>query len=187
MPVLVPSVTDERDGLLKYIASQRNALCVSIFGLTREQATSTPTSSALNLAGLIKHAALCERGWIAQRIGNREVPEVDYEAQFKLQDDESLDDVLALSEQVGRESEEVVQALPNLEVEIPVPDAPWFPKDITSWSARWILLHVIEELARHAGHADIIREAIDGSNAFVLMAKSEGENPEWAKMLEGDG
>jgi hypothetical protein len=88
---------------------------------------------------------------------------------------------------VGRETEEVVRALPNLEVEIPVPDAPWFPKGITSWSARWILLHVIEELARHAGHADIIREAIDGSNAFVLMAKSEGETPEWAQMLEGDG
>jgi hypothetical protein len=184
MPVLVPSVSDERDGLLKYIASQRNALRVSIFGLTREQATSTPTTSALNLAGLVKHASLCERGWVAEQIGRRQVPEVDYEEQFRLRDDESLEDVLALSEEVGRETEEIVLGLPDLDVQIPVPDQPWFPKDIEAWSARWILLHVIEELARHAGHADIIREAIDGSNAFVLMARAEGENPEWAQMLE---
>jgi uncharacterized damage-inducible protein DinB len=184
MPVLAPPVKDERDGLLKFMAAQRGALKASVFGLTREQATSTPSSSALNLAGLLKHCALCERGWVAERLGGREVPWVDYEEQFKLRDDETVEDVLALIDEVARETEEIVNALADLDVEVPVPDAPWFPKDVDAWSARWILLHVIEELARHAGHADIIREAIDGSNAFVLMAKSEGDNPEWLSMLE---
>ncbi len=184
MPVLVPPVSDERDGLLKYIAAQRNALRVSVFGLDREQATSKPSASALSLAGLIKHAAYCERGWVAERIAQRETPVVDYEEQFVLGENETVEDVLALLDEVARETDEIVNGLPDLDVEVPVPDAPWFPKDVEAWSARWVLLHVIEELARHAGHADIIRESIDGSNAFVLLAKAEGDNPEWLAMLE---
>ena len=186
MPVLVPPVADERDGLLKFIAGQRNALRVSVFGLTRKQATSRPSASSLSLAGLIKHSAYCERGWVAERIAQRAVPQVDYEEQFVLRDDESVEDVIALLDEVERETDEIVRGLPDLDVQVPVPDAPWFPKDVEAWSARWILLHVIEELARHAGHADIIRESIDGSNAFVLMARAEGDNPEWLSMLEGE-
>jgi hypothetical protein len=57
---------------------------------------------------------------------------------------------------------------------VPVPrDAPWFPRDVDAWSVRWVLLHLIAETARHAGHADIIREAIDGATAFPLMAAAE--------------
>ncbi|MGH2760948.1 MAG: DinB family protein [Actinomycetota bacterium] len=185
MPVLVPPVTDERDGLLKFIAAQRNALRVSVFGLTRDQATSKPSASGLSLAGLIKHSAHCERGWVAERIAQREIPWVDYEQQFTLTDDESVEDAIALLDEVERETEAIVRALPDLDVQVPVPDAPWFPKDVEAWSARWVLLHLIEELARHAGHADIIRESIDGSNAFALMARAEGDNPEWLSMLEG--
>jgi uncharacterized damage-inducible protein DinB len=185
MPVLAPAVTDERDALLKYIKTQRDALKASVFGLDREQATSSPSASALNVAGLIKHAVLTERGWVAGRIGGRDLGETDYEATFKLSDVESIEDILALADEVGRETEDVVNALPDLDYRVPVPKGvPWFPADLEYWTARWVLLHVMEELARHAGHADIIRETIDGSNAFVLMAKSEGDNPPWLEMLE---
>ncbi len=51
---------------------------------------------------------------------------------------------------------------------------PWFPDDIDAWTVRWVLLHLIEETARHAGHADMVREAIDGATAFPLMAAAEG-------------
>jgi hypothetical protein len=62
-----------------------------------------------------------------------------------------------------------------MDVPVPVPKGvPWFPQDVDAWSARWVLLHLIQETTRHAGHADIIRETIDGSNAFVLLAKSKG-------------
>jgi hypothetical protein len=185
MPVLAPPVTDEKDGLLKFMAAQRGALKASVFGLTREQATSTPSVSAINLAGLIKHTALTERGWVAGRLAKRELADMDYEQDFHLREDESVEDALALMDAVAAETEEIVRALPDLDVAVPVPDEPWFPKDIDAWSARWVLLHVIEELARHAGHADIVRESIDGSNAFVLLAKSEGDNPEWMQMIEG--
>ena len=185
MPVLAPAVTDERDALIKYINVQRDALKASVFGLDREQATSAPSASALNLAGLIKHAVNTERGWIAGRIGGRDLGEPDYEGSFKLADDESVEDILALADEIGRETEEIVNGLPDLEYRVSVPKGvPWFPDDLEYWTARWILLHVIEELARHAGHADVIRESIDGSNAFVLLAKAEGDNPPWLAMLE---
>jgi hypothetical protein len=51
---------------------------------------------------------------------------------------------------------------------------PEFPDDIEAWSVRWVLLHLIAETARHAGHADIVRESVDGATAFPLMAAAEG-------------
>ena len=51
---------------------------------------------------------------------------------------------------------------------------PWFPDDIDAWTVRWVVLHLITETARHAGHADIVRETIDGASAFPLMAAAEG-------------
>jgi hypothetical protein len=53
-------------------------------------------------------------------------------------------------------------------------DVPWNPKEYDNWSVRWVLLHLIEETARHTGHADIIRETVDGATAFPLMAAAEG-------------
>lgn len=62
----------------------------------------------------------------------------------------------------------------DLSAPVPTPPAPWIPKELTHWEVRWGLLHLIGELARHAGHADIIRETIDGSGAFELNDLAEG-------------
>lgn len=179
MSLLVPPVTDERDGLLKFLAGQREALKAAVFELSREQATSTPSVSELTLAGLIKHVANTERSWVAGRLAGRDV-EIDYQTSFQLAADQSVDDVIAFYDQVAAETEEIVRELSDLDVPVPVPQGvPWFPKDVDAWSARWVLLHCIEETARHAGHADIIRESIDGSNAFVLLAKYRGDVPDY--------
>ena len=69
---------------------------------------------------------------------------------------------------VVAETAEIIAALPDLDVEVPLPEAPWFPQGARR-SARWILLHLVEELARHAGHADILRESVDGATAFALL------------------
>ena len=61
------------------------------------------------------------------------------------------------------------------EARIPVPDAPWFPRDLGTWPARWVALHMVEENARHAGHADILRESLDGRTAYELNALADGE------------
>lgn len=93
--------------------------------------------------------------------------------------DETLDDVLALYDEVAAETERALVAVENLGLPVPVPrDVPWFPRDVEAWSARWVVLHLIEETARHAGHADIVREAVDGATAFPLMAAAEG----WPEM-----
>jgi hypothetical protein len=91
-----------------------------------------------------------------------------------MRDDETLADVLA---RFDRQAEETLQILRDADPDtlVPVPqDAPWFPKDVSHWSVRWVALHLVEELARHAGHGDIIREAIDGATMYELVAGREG-------------
>lgn len=185
MPALAPPVTDEREGLLTFLGQMRDALRASIFGLDREQITSTPTTSALSLAGLIKHTTLVEEHWIQRVLAQRELPDYDYEKGFVLLEDESVDWLLARQAEVAAATEETINGLSDLDYPVAVPKGvPWFPDDVEFWSARWVLGHLITEIGRHAGHADIIREAIDGSNAFVLVTKAEGETPAWLAALE---
>src|SRR5688572_21575184 len=107
MPFLAPPVKDEREGLLEFLKMQRLSLKAAVFGLDREQATSHPSVSTLSLAGLIKHSARCERSWVAGRLAQRAIPETDYEEDFVLRDDETVEDVLALLDEVEKETEEI--------------------------------------------------------------------------------
>lgn len=184
MPGSVRPITDERDGLLAYLAQMRYVLRLTAHGLSDEQARATPSASSLSVGGLVKHAAATERGWI-ERV--RDVPQTygreDYLANFHLAEGETLQDVLDLYEEVAAETEAAIAEVEDLGRPVPVPrDAPWFPQDVEAWSVRWVLLHLIQETARHAGHADIVRESIDGATAFPLMAAAEGwpETP-WMK------
>jgi uncharacterized damage-inducible protein DinB len=178
MPGSVRPVVDERDGLLAYLAQQRDGLRFAVHGLTDEQAASTPTASALSLAGLIKHVARMERYWVVEIMAQRQLPELrdqDYEAGFRLEEGETVADVLALQAAVAEETEAIVAEIADLGQPVPVPKGvPWFPRDVEAWSVRWVLLHLIEETARHAGHADIIRESLDGATMYRLMAAAEG-------------
>ncbi len=186
MPALAPPVKDEREGLLTFLGQMRDAIRASVFGVEREQATATPTASSLTLAGLLKHTVQTEEHWIQGLLAHRDLPERDYDSNFVLGPDESVDDLIAWQTDVARTTEEIVNALPDLDYPVPVPKGvPWFPDDVEAWSARWVLLHLIQEVGRHAGHADIIRESIDGSNAFVLITKMEGDTPAWLETLEG--
>ena len=99
-------------------------------------------------------------------------------------DGETIDDLMAAFDAIARDTEAAAldESL-DLDQPVPVPrDAPWFPKDIDAWSVRWVYFHLIEELARHAGHADIVREHVDGATMYELMAGAEGwpETP-WMK------
>ena len=185
MPGTVRPVTDERDGLLAYLAQQRLGLRAAVHGLTEEQARATPTPSSLSLGGLIKHAALCERGWFAGTVAQRlsEDDTRDWGTEFTLQEGETLASALALYDEVARESEAIIAEIPDLGQQVAVPQAPWFPKNVKFWSVRWVLLHAIEETARHGGHADIIREALDGKTWYELMAANEG----WSDVIAWAG
>lgn len=178
MPGQVPPMPDERTGLLAYLAKQRYALRIAAYGLTDEQARATPTRSALSVGGLIKHVAATERGWIdlvLQRQREQAQNADDYFANFRLGPEETLESVLAFYDEVAQETEQAMAEISDLGQAVPVPKGvPWFPSDVDAWSVRWVLLHLIEETARHAGHADIIRESIDGATAMPLLAAAEG-------------
>ena len=180
MPGQPPPLTDERELLLAYIEQQRDGIRFAAFGLTDEQARLAPTPSTLSIGGLVKHVTEMERGWIdtvLQRERPRSVEEgVDaYEQGFRLGPDETLAEALADLDEAARETGAAMSAIPDLGQPVPVPKGvPWFPDDVDAWSVRWVLLHLIEEIARHAGHADIVREAIDGATMYELMAAAEG-------------
>jgi hypothetical protein len=184
MPGTVRPVADERDALLAFLAQQRDGLRYAVHGLTDEQAAATPSASALCLGGLIKHVTQVERYWMVELVAQRPLPEQpaqNYEAAFRLEPGETLADVLAAYAAVAAETEAIVAAIPDLGQPVPVPKGvPWFPRDVEAWSVRWALLHVIEETARHAGHADVIRESLDGATMYALMAAAEG----WQADLE---
>jgi hypothetical protein len=179
MPGQPPPLTDERQQLLAYIAQQRDGIRYAAYGLTDEQARLTPTAGTLSVGGLVKHVADMEAGWIdlvlqRQNRGGMEEEQAAYEDNFRLGPDETLAGALARMDEVASETVSVIAGI-DLDQPVPVPKGvPWYPDDIDAWSVRWVLLHLIEEIARHAGHADMVRESIDGATMYELMAGAEG-------------
>ena len=178
MPGLAPFHTDEHDLLLGHVAQQREVMRLTAYGLTDDQARQAAAApSPLSVGGLIKHVTFVEHNWI-DMILERERPATasdDYATAFAISLDDTLADVLAASVAVGEETDRVVRGIPDLGQRVPVPPGvPWYPQDLDAWSVRWVLMHLVAELARHAGHADLIREAVDGATAFPLMAAAEG-------------
>lgn len=176
MPGNVAPVANEREGLMAYLAQQRLVLRTAAYGLTDEQARQAPTVSSLSVGGLIKHVSAVERTWmdiVLQRPS--EGGEQAYEDGFRLQPGETLQQTLDEYEDTARQTVDIIGGIADLDQPVPVPKGvPWFPQDVDAWSVRWVLLHLIQETARHAGHADIVRESVDGATAFPLLAAVEG-------------
>jgi hypothetical protein len=192
MAAMPPPIADERAGLREYLIAQQHAFHAIAYGLTDEQARSTPSASALSIGGLIKHVTNCQRGWmervaaaphpVAEDARSADERAAEWEDEFRMREDETLADVLAAFDAQSAEAVRLADTA-DLGAAVPVPqDAPWFPKDIAAWSVRWVFFHMIEELARHAGHGDIIRESIDGATLYELLAGVEGwPETEWLK------
>jgi uncharacterized damage-inducible protein DinB len=174
MPMHAPLVQNERDGLLAFLEHQRQAARNATYGLREDQARLTPTPSGLSLGGLVKHLAEAERNWTDRILGvppSEEAFEI-YMASFVLAEDETLAAVLQQYGELSARTDAIIGGIDDLGSRVPLPEAPWFP-DPERCTVRWILLHLIEETARHAGHADILREALDGALSGPLMAAVE--------------
>ena len=168
-------VSTEKAELLETLAQHRWFLRYTVNGLTDEQARLRPTVSALCLGGLIKHVAAMEKQWAdfavrgAAAMGG-DFGDISDEAMaawagaFDLLPEETLEQVLADYEEVAAQTEQIVAGL-DLNDAHPLPAAPWFEPG-ASWSVRRVLLHLIAETSQHSGHADIIRESIDGSKTM---------------------
>ncbi|WP_428343276.1 DinB family protein [Mycobacterium sp.] len=189
-------MADERSALREYLAYHQSAFFAVAYGLTDEQARQTPTVSELSIGGLIKHVTDMQRTWMSRVAAAPDAPPKDprsfdevakhFADQHVMRGDETLDGLLEAFTAQNAETLRLAETA-DLGTKVPVPqDIPWFPKGIKDWSVRWVILHVINELTRHSGHADIIRESIDGATMYELLAGLEGWSIEgwvqpWAK------
>jgi hypothetical protein len=192
MPGQAPIVGDERDALRVFVEYHQSSYPALAFGLTDDQARTTPTVSALSIGGLIKHATGVQRGWMERVVAAPAFPPQDtrsfdeivaaYHDEYVMGEDETVAELLDKFKAQNAETLRILETA-NLDTPVPVPhDVPWFPKDIDNWTVRWVIHHLINELARHAGQADIIRESIDGATMYDLIAGVEGwEETEWVK------
>ncbi len=160
----------ERAELLDALAKHRHFLRFTVRDLSDEQAAQRTTASALCLGGLIKHVAATEQAWMRFVLGGAEAmaagnAQADWADAFRMLESETLAGLLDNYAEVARRTDGIVASLPDLDASHPLPQAPWFEPG-ASWSARRVLLHVIGETAQHAGHADIIRESLDGAKSM---------------------
>jgi hypothetical protein len=172
------TLTVERADLLEILASRRHFLLFTARDLTDAQAALTPTASELSIGGLIKHVSRTEAGWarFAQGDDSAVAGPADWSqwdesaaaaraAEFRMESGETLAGLLAEYADVAARTDELVRTLPDLDVAYPLPPAPWFEPGARR-TVRQVFLHLVTEIAQHAGHADIIRETIDGAKSM---------------------
>jgi hypothetical protein len=158
--------TGERADILETLAQQRGSLRFTTRDLDDEQAARRTTVSELTLGGLIKHVTAVEKAWAGFLLdGPAAMADTEgWTDQFFMAEGETLDGLLKIYEDVAQRTDDLVRTL-DLDAEQPLPEAPWFEPG-AKWSARRVLLNLIGEISQHAGHADIIRESLDGSKSM---------------------
>ena len=174
-------VGGERADFLESLRRHRDFLRFTVRDISDDQARQRTTVSELTLGGLIKHVTTTEKQWAEFIVdGPAPRPDIDWENvdwqdppehvktfmdSHRMKEDETLDDLLAQYDSVARTTDALVESLRDLDASHPLPEAPWFEPG-ARWSARRTLLHIVAETAQHAGHADIIREALDGQKTM---------------------
>jgi hypothetical protein len=175
-----PVPHDEITTITNYVDQQLAAIRAALLGLTEDQARTTPCRSALSVGGIVKHVAYGMRGAILVIGGTGEqvVPDeaafADYLASFTLTDQETAEGVVREFDDARRAYLTAMgQADPD--ADIMAPPAPWHGiYDARPAKLRYYLVHQVEEMARHAGHADILREQLDGLAVPALVMTMEG-------------
>jgi uncharacterized damage-inducible protein DinB len=168
MPRVKPALdADEATMLAQYLDFQRATLLWKLEGLPAEQLGARPVASTeLTLAGLVKHLALVEDDWFQRIFAGNGLPEPWASAPFDEDPDwefhsavkDKPDELVELYEAACARSRAVVNVAATLDQ-----SSVGRSRRGEVFTLRWILLHMIEETARHNGHADILREALDGA------------------------
>lgn len=169
------TLSREQEDLLEALAWHRGFLRHTVQGLTDEQARQAPTASELCLGGLVKHMTAVERNWTRfVRTGelhgateeelNSEEFAAERTREFRLLEDETLAEVLDAYTIAAAETDEVVRTA-DLDADHELPAAPWWPHG-SRWSNRRAFTQILAEITQHSGHADIIRETIDGQRTM---------------------
>ena len=158
----------ERADLLQVLDKHRGFLRQTIEGMSEEQIRVRSTVSELCLGAIVKHVAAVESQWCGFMALGADAfadssPEK-YAAEWRVEPSDTVDSLLAAYAEVAARTDAAVAEV-DLDSEHPLPPAPWFEPG-ASWSARRVALHIIAETSQHAGHADIVREAIDGAKTM---------------------
>ena len=162
----------ERADIIETLRAHRGFLRHTVKALDDEQAARRTTVSELCLGGLIKHVSQVEAGWTrfilegpSAMSGFDESAIAAHAAGFRIAEGETLAGLLENYDAVAARTDELVATLPSLDISHPLPEAPWFPPNARR-SARRVFMHIVAETAQHAGHADILREALDGQKTM---------------------
>ncbi len=157
-----PRTADEREMLLGFLRRQRETVLRVAEGLTDEQARWTPPGRLTPIIAILNHLPYVEWRWIDGRYLGEEVARSE-EVEFRVPPGRQLDDVIADYRTRAARTEEIVRGASGVEAECPGhPSQPPRP----GLNLRWVLLHLIEETAHHAGHADATREMLDGTTIW---------------------
>ena len=184
MPFLTAPTAGEHDSLATFAQQQIDQVATALHGLETAQLARTPSASGMSLGALARHVLLVAEGAVrtftAAPAAGSEPERTPQQLQAEgtiapeaVREEDSAETLSRQLREAGRELAAAIRAA-DLDVHAPVPDAPWFAGRET-WSMRWFALHQIEENARHAGHADILRESLDGTGAYELNALVDGE------------
>lgn len=157
----------ERENLISILADQRDLFRITLRGIDDEQARKRSTVSELTLGGLLHHLINCERHWtkvIIERDEHAQVDVAQFDGEYVMAPEETVQGLLATWDEVAEATTTLIRTVDSLDTSIPTPTAPWTPER-EWWTVRYTLLHVLREIAHHSGHADIIREELDGQNS----------------------
>ena len=162
----------ERADLVSTLGKHRGFLRQTVRDLTDDQARRRTTVSALCLGGIVKHVTRVEQRWTSfieegpAAFGAMDASAyAEHAASFAMTEGDTLAGLLEDYRAVADRTDALIGGLPSLEVAHPLPEAPWFEQG-TAWTARRVVLHILAETAQHAGHADILREALDGAKTM---------------------
>ena len=154
----VPDLGDEKQSLYVSLDRHRDVVLWKLAGLDDDQRCRPMTASGTNLLGLVKHLATVEYGWFCLPFGRPYdvLPSVaaDESADMSASPEETTAEIVAYYGRARAAADEVIEAF-----DLDATGTSWSGASV---SLRWVLIHMIEETARHAGHMDIIRELLDG-------------------------
>ena len=159
------STSNERDALAGFLDQQRDALVRKVRGVSDVDARRAPTASSLSLLGLLKHSTIWEIRWFQGVVAGRDLPD-GWPARrsptrgedFLVDESDTVEEWVARYTAATQASRQIVDGMEL--------DQSCARSDIVDQNLRWVVLHLIEETARHAGHADIIRETLDGTRGM---------------------
>lgn len=154
---------DERTTLISFLDYHRAMILWKLDGLDEDQARRSMVDSGTSLLGIVRHLAWVERWWFVDYIGGTDLDypwtDDDPDADWRIEDGESIASISQLYVDAVDEANAVIAAVPDLDITGSKLEVPR--------SLRWVLVHMIEEVARHLGHADILREQIDGTTGYL--------------------